>query len=187
MLSNAFNLHPASGSNPTSDSTSSASAPLPSSSTGSDAIQIMLERRLPLIVEDIVGTPDVGEVSDISEWISSLSEDGRWPSSEVDYTTGPAELHWQRIALMAAAWHGGVDGGDELVNSASLLDATSRAMDSWFKNGFTVAVCLGGKCHCSSSGFLELELVLEHDRYPKASRRKLPSHRCGEPQRIAGG
>ena len=54
---------------------------------------------------------------------------------------------------MAAAWHGGVAGGDEFVNSSSLLDATSRAMDFWFKNDFTVEKCLGGKCDCSSSGF----------------------------------
>nr|VWO96784.1 Hyaluronate lyase (EC (Hyaluronidase) (HYase) [Ganoderma boninense] len=162
MLLNAFKLAPASSSNPNSGSTSSASARLPSSlgqspnlSSGSDAIASMLQRRLPLIVEDIVGAPNVGEVSDISQWMSSLGQDGKWPSSEVDYTSGckgrranwPAQLHWQRIA-----WHGGVDGGDQFVKSASLLDATSRAMNFWFKNDFTVADCLGGKCRCSTPG-----------------------------------
>ena len=75
ILSTAFKLAAAPRSNPNSDSTSPASAPLPSSSSqssnlssGSDAIQSMLERRLPLIVEDIVGTPNVGEVINISQW-----------------------------------------------------------------------------------------------------------------------
>ncbi|EJF66671.1 galactose mutarotase-like protein [Dichomitus squalens LYAD-421 SS1] len=178
MLANAFSPSGTTNSNagsPTalnddaaSTSSSSPSQPLvsstsqsSSSSSGSDGVQIMLQRRLPLIVEDVLGTPDVGNVSDISAWVSSLGDDGKWPSSEVDYTSGcdgqkanwPAELHWERVALMAAAWHGGVDGGDEFVNSSSLLDATSRAMDFWFKNDFTVEDCLGGKCDCSSSGF----------------------------------
>lgn len=86
------------------------------------------------------------------------------------------------------------------MKSASLLDATSRAMDFWFKNDFTVADCLGGKCRCSSSGFWNSNwfsnvshsrirlpychfihnLTTDH-RHPKASRRELPLDRRGQP------
>ena len=58
---------------------------------------------------------------------------------------------------MAAAWHGGVEGTDPFVNSSTLFDAISRAMDYWFMNDFTVLGCLdsGGlaACPCGTPGF----------------------------------
>ena len=62
------------------------------------------------------------------------------------------ELMLLYLAFMAAAWHGGVDGADEFVNSPELLDATLRAMDFWFSNDFTDESCLNGGCDCSASG-----------------------------------
>ncbi|KAI0639372.1 galactose mutarotase-like protein [Trametes polyzona] len=118
------------------------------------------ERRLALIISGISST------NSVSAWVSTLGDDGKWPDSEVDYTTGcmarranwPAEEHWSRIVNMAAAWHGGVENGStEFVNSSSLLDAIHRAMDYWFSNDFKVPDCLdsGGlpSCPCGTPGF----------------------------------
>ena len=84
ILANAFqpsgttNSNPASptalNNNAASASSASVSSPLasatsqPSGSSTIDDLHIMLARRLPLIVEDVVSTPGVGNVSDISEW-----------------------------------------------------------------------------------------------------------------------
>ncbi|KAI0757018.1 galactose mutarotase-like protein [Daedaleopsis nitida] len=122
-------------------------------------IKTIRDRRLPIIAQD-VNDPLVGTVSDISDWISTLGDDGKWPNFQVNYTTGcqsqkanwPARLHWQRIALMAAAWHGGIDGADQFVNNSSLLDAITRAMGFWFSNDFTDSSCLAGQCACSAKG-----------------------------------
>ena len=58
---------------------------------------------------------------------------------------------------MAGAWHDGAKGGESYVNSSSLLDAISRAVDFWFANDFTVPGCLdsGGRspCPCGTPGF----------------------------------
>ncbi|KAI0825160.1 galactose mutarotase-like protein [Trametes gibbosa] len=118
------------------------------------------ERRLSLIISGISST------NSVSQWLSTLGDDGKWPDSEVDYTTGcnarranwPAEEHWSRIVTMAAAWHGGVEGGSQaFVNSSSLLDAIHRAMDFWFANDFQDQACLdsGGlaSCPCGTPGF----------------------------------
>ncbi|KAH9898428.1 galactose mutarotase-like protein [Cubamyces lactineus] len=123
-------------------------------------IATVRERRLTLILSGITST------SSISQWLSTLGPDGKWPDSEIDYTTGcdarranwPAEDHWNRIVSMAGAWHGGVEGGSpSFVNSSSLLDAIHRAMDFWFENDFQDQACLdsGGlaSCPCGTPGF----------------------------------
>lgn len=53
-------------------------------------------------------------------------------------------------AVMVAAFHGGVEGGDQWVNSSELLAATRLAMDFWFENDFTNVNCLtaGGTATC---------------------------------------
>ncbi|KAH9935151.1 polysaccharide lyase family 8 protein [Epithele typhae] len=97
--------------------------------------------------------------------LDTLGDDGKWPDSEVDYTTGcdgrranwPAEDHWVRIRTLAAAWQGGVPGADAYVNSSNVLSAASRAMDFWFANDMPNLDCLynGGKkkCPCGTPGF----------------------------------
>ncbi|OBZ79298.1 Chondroitinase-AC, partial [Grifola frondosa] len=124
-----------------------------------DDIETIRERRLSFVVAG------AGTAANISQWLSTLDANGKWPDSEVDYTTGcnarranwPAETHWQRIVTMAAAWHGGLPQGDQYVQSATLLDSVSRAMDYWFINDFTDPSCLdsGGlaSCPCGTPGF----------------------------------
>ncbi|CDO71536.1 Polysaccharide Lyase Family 8 protein [Trametes cinnabarina] len=122
-------------------------------------IEIARERRLSLILSGINST------SSVAQWLSTLGPDGKWPDSEVDYTTGcdarranwPAEDHWNRIVTMAAAWHGGVEGSSQsFVNSSTLLDAIHSAMDFWFENDFQDQACLdsGGlsSCPCGTPG-----------------------------------
>ncbi|KAL7285292.1 hypothetical protein ACG7TL_000387 [Trametes sanguinea] len=122
-------------------------------------IETARERRLSLILSGITST------SLVPQWLSTLGPDGKWPDSEVDYTTGcdarranwPAEDHWNRIVTMAAAWHGGVEGSSEsFVNSSTLLDAIHSAMDFWFENDFQDQACLdsGGlsSCPCGTPG-----------------------------------
>ncbi|RPD57852.1 polysaccharide lyase family 8 protein [Lentinus tigrinus ALCF2SS1-7] len=147
---------------PVSSSTTTASAGQPSQTldpgTSAD-IETIRDRRLTIIIEG------VGSPANISAWLSTLGDDGKWPDSEIDYTTGctarranwPAEDHWSRIVTMAAAWHGGLDGAGSFVNSSTLFDAISGAMDFWFMNDFTVPGCLdsGGlpACPCGTPGF----------------------------------
>ncbi|EJF60682.1 polysaccharide lyase family 8 protein [Dichomitus squalens LYAD-421 SS1] len=126
--------------------------------TASD-IATVLDRRLSIIIEA------VGSAANLSTWLSTLGADGKWPESEIDYTTGctarranwPAEDHWTRISIMAAAWHGGLADASNYKNDSSLLDAISRAMDYWFVNDFTNPSCLdqGGlsTCPCGTPGF----------------------------------
>ncbi|KAG6850521.1 hypothetical protein H0H93_012522 [Arthromyces matolae] len=88
-------------------------------------IDTIFVRRLSLIV----GSLESGVAGNISAWLSTLGTDGKWPDSEVDYTTGctarranwPAEAHWQRIQAMAAAWHGGLQGGDQYVGNSEQI------------------------------------------------------------------
>lgn len=111
--------------------------------------------------------------------LASLGPDGKWPDSEVDYTTGcaarranwPAQTHWARICeymnarssrnylqipivVMAAAWHGGLAGGESFVKDPTLHSATSLAMDYWYGRDLTNIACLdsGGTpaCPCSN-------------------------------------
>ncbi|KDR85027.1 hypothetical protein GALMADRAFT_52424 [Galerina marginata CBS 339.88] len=99
----------------------------------------------------------------IPAWLSTLGSNGKWPDSEVDYTTGcparranwPAQTHWQRLLVMAGAWHGGLSGGDQFVKDPTLKAAISSAMDYWFGRDFTNPACLdsGGTpaCPCTNS------------------------------------
>ncbi|KAF8807439.1 polysaccharide lyase family 8 protein [Phlegmacium glaucopus] len=95
--------------------------------------------------------------------LSTLESNGKWPDNEVDYTTGcaarranwPAQTHWQRILVMAGAWHGGLNGADEYVKDPALRTAISSAMDYWFGRDFTNPACLdsGGtpQCPCANT------------------------------------
>ncbi|OBZ79152.1 Chondroitinase-AC [Grifola frondosa] len=106
-----------------------------------------------------------GPAANISQWLSTLDANGKWPDSEIDYTTGcnarranwPIETHWDRIVTMAAAWNGGLPDGNQYVQNASFLNSISRAMDYWFANDFTNPSCLdsGGtaSCKCGTPGF----------------------------------
>ncbi|KAF8168065.1 polysaccharide lyase family 8 protein [Crassisporium funariophilum] len=115
-------------------------------------ISIMQTRRL----SSIIGA--LGSPTKIASWLSSLGPDGKWPDSEVDYTTGcaarranwPAQTHWQRIVVMAGAWHGGLAGAEQFVKDPSLRTAISSAMDYWFGRDFTNVACLdsGGTSAC---------------------------------------
>lgn len=57
---------------------------------------------------------------------------------------------------MSAAWHGGILGGDQYVNNASLRSAISLAMNWWFNNDFTNVACLdagdSSGCPCDTPG-----------------------------------
>ena len=57
---------------------------------------------------------------------------------------------------MAAAWHGGLAGAEQLVGDEGVLAATQRAMDWWFDNDFTASDCLtnggNGNCPCGTPG-----------------------------------
>lgn len=121
-------------------------------------LETLRSRRIPLIIQGITG------VSNIPFWMSSLGSDGKWPDSQVDYSTGcdaqranwPAATHWYHISTMAAAFHGGVPNGDQWVNNTELKSSISSAMDYWFQNDFTEYDCLynGGKknCPCGTPG-----------------------------------
>ncbi|KAF8843948.1 polysaccharide lyase family 8 protein [Paxillus ammoniavirescens] len=146
----------------TTTTSSSSSSPTVDPGTLQD-INTIYQRRLVTIVQGVPGDP-----ADIPSWIADLGPDGRWPDSEVDYTSGcdaqmanwPAQEHWQRISTMAAAWHGGLTGGQQYVNDSTLLAAISLAMDYWFENDFTDPSCLdyGGTpaCPCGTPGFWNL-------------------------------
>ncbi|KAI0800172.1 chondroitin AC/alginate lyase [Fomes fomentarius] len=144
-----------------SSTTASASSPSQTSDSGTLIdIATIRQRQLTTITEGIDAT-----ASDITAWLSTLGDDGKWPDSEIDYTTGcparranwPARGHWVRILTMAGAWHGGLDGVEEFVNDSTLLDGISRAMDFWFVNDFANPACLdsGGlaACPCGTPGF----------------------------------
>ncbi|KAG5634466.1 hypothetical protein H0H81_001850, partial [Sphagnurus paluster] len=102
--------------------------------------------------------------------LSTLDENGKWPDSEVDYTTGcearranwPAQTHWNRtrelfclsshfaarsiaVVAMAAAWYRNINDTDQSKSStnADLLNGTTRAMNYWFSRDFTDEACLG--------------------------------------------
>ncbi|KAF4605272.1 hypothetical protein EYR40_004055 [Pleurotus pulmonarius] len=119
-------------------------------------IDVVRDRRLSVIVGGTTGA------TSISNWISTLGADGKWP--DVDYTTGcdaqtsswPAQTHWSRINTFAAGWHGGFRNADQWVKNAEIRTAISRAINFWFSNDFTNAACLdfGGEsaCPCGTSG-----------------------------------
>ncbi|KAG1828622.1 polysaccharide lyase family 8 protein [Suillus variegatus] len=143
--------------------TTSAHASNPTQALNSSALQDITtihSRRLDTIIDSITGDP-----SNISTWLTNLQGDGKWPDSDVDYTAGcdgrkaswPAADHWVRISTMAAAWHGGLQGYDQYVNSSTIFTAIGNAMNYWFNNDFTNISCLveGGtdSCPCGTPGF----------------------------------
>lgn len=114
-------------------STSTAATPTSNTAVQQD-IDTIRERHLSAIVGGLSSS-----AGSIYAWLSSLGQDGKWPDSEVDYTTGcaarranwPAQDHWQRIVVMAAAWHGGLESAEQFgfVNDNVTRTAISRAMD----------------------------------------------------------
>lgn len=145
----------------TSQSASSATSSAPPAATSSaqsinaatlQDMQTIHERRLTSIIGALASP------NSIPAWLSTLGADGKWPDSEVDYTTGcaarranwPAQTHWQRILVMTGAWHGGIAGGDQYVKNDTLHAAISLAMDYWFGRDFTNLACmdLGGTSAC---------------------------------------
>jgi len=59
---------------------------------------------------------------------------------------------------MAAAWHGGLKGGEQFVNDSTLYEKISLAIDYWFERDLTNLACLsqGGTsaCPCDNPGNL---------------------------------
>ncbi|KAF9481396.1 polysaccharide lyase family 8 protein [Pholiota conissans] len=120
-------------------------------------IQLIASRRLSSIIGAITTSPN-----DITGWLATLGSNGKWPDSEINYTTGcdaqranwPAQTHWSRILTMAAAWHGGLVGDDQFVKDPSLRADISSAMGYWFGRDFTNPGCLdsGGTpaCPCTN-------------------------------------
>ncbi|KIM43567.1 polysaccharide lyase family 8 protein [Hebeloma cylindrosporum] len=132
-----------------------AMAPPSDSATLQDIGTIQIRRQ-----SSIIGA--ILPIKSIPAWLSSLGADGRWPDNEVDYTTGcaarranwPAQKHWQRILVMAGAWHGGLEGAAQYVKDAALHEAISHAMDYWFGRDIGPDVaCLnhGGTSTCPCS------------------------------------
>ncbi|KAF8912697.1 polysaccharide lyase family 8 protein [Gymnopilus junonius] len=141
----------------TISSTSTTNQPTQSidSSTLSDILSIQSRR-----LTSIIGA--TSSPKNIPAWLVTWLYDGKWPDSEVDYTTGcearranwPAQTHWQRILVMAGAWHGGLAGDNQFVKNSTLRTAISSAMDYWFGRDFSNPTCLdsGGTpaCPCSN-------------------------------------
>ncbi|KAF9464591.1 polysaccharide lyase family 8 protein [Collybia nuda] len=120
----------------------------------SSSLDIIRDRRVNSIVGSLRSTK-----KDIPAWLSTLQQNGKWPDSEVDYATGcaarranwPAQEHWIRLVIMAAAWRGGLMGAEEYAGDERLRAAISSAIDYWFSRDFTNLACLdsGGKPACS--------------------------------------
>ncbi|KAN0135704.1 polysaccharide lyase family 8 protein [Lactarius tabidus] len=119
----------------------------------------VLQRRVGSIIAS------VSQVSQVASWLQTLTSNGSWPASEIDYTTGcsavranwPASVHWSRIVTLTAAWHGGLNDTEQYVGNATIASAISSAMNFWFSQDFTVPGCLdqGGTsaCPCGTPGF----------------------------------
>ncbi|CAE6423852.1 unnamed protein product [Rhizoctonia solani] len=125
-------------------------------------IQTLYERRLPFVVASSLATPQLKE-----RYMSTLGENGKWP--DVNYATGcdaqranwPASIHWNRILVLAAVYHGGVNGTEQDAQNPAIRAALSRSIEYWFANDFgTVAngACLdrggvsGEQCPCGTPG-----------------------------------
>ncbi|KAI0651821.1 chondroitin AC/alginate lyase [Trametes meyenii] len=166
QLTSALSFSASSGVSSTSTSIFSGSSLSASISATSTTASQPTQSLDPATLADIeIARQRIGSTASVSQWLTTLGDDGKWPDSEVDYTTGcdarranwPAETHWNRIVTMSAAWHGGVQNGPpNFVNSSSLLDAIRRAMDFWFANDFQDQACLdsGGlsSCPCGTPG-----------------------------------
>jgi hypothetical protein len=122
-------------------------------------IDTVRNRRVQNIIDGVTG------VSSIPSWLGSLGSDGKWPDSEVDYTSGcpaqtgswPAQQHWKRLSTFAGAWHGGVKNAAQYHHDSTIRNAISKGMQYWFANDFTDSDCLdkGGEaaCPCGTPGF----------------------------------
>ncbi|EKM83850.1 hypothetical protein AGABI1DRAFT_31645 [Agaricus bisporus var. burnettii JB137-S8] len=145
-------VNPSLNSSATATSTATVTAP------SDPAIQEEIEMLRTQVIDIIIGP--LGQASAIPAWfvLTSLGPDGKWPDSEVDYTTGcparranwPAQTHWQRILVMAAAWHGGLQGGENFVGDENLRKKTLLAIDYWFGRDLTNLECMinGGTPSC---------------------------------------
>ncbi|KAG5641787.1 hypothetical protein DXG03_004191 [Asterophora parasitica] len=141
-----------------STTTSAAPTSTPSSVFQQD-FETILARRLPLIVSSLLSN----SIKGIPGWLTSLGPNGQWPQSQVDYTTGcaarranwPAQTHWQRIILLAAAWHGGLPGAEKYVKDPAVRASISSAMGYWFSRDITNLACVdtGGTpaCPCTNA------------------------------------
>ncbi|KZP31299.1 polysaccharide lyase family 8 protein [Athelia psychrophila] len=155
----------ASSSLPSSSVATSANAPSSTSQIPTKAditdIGTISQRR----ITDIIGALSAqSSAGSIPGWLSTLGANGMWPASEVNYTAGcaaqranwPAQTHWHRITIMAAAWHGGLTNATSFVGSDALRSAISSAVGYWFSNDFTDDTCLdsGGlpSCPCGTPG-----------------------------------
>lgn len=132
-------------------------AKFPRASADED-MAIIYGRRVSTIIEGLAST------ANIAAWLASLDAGGKWPDSQVNYTTGcearraswPAQGHWQRILVMAGAWHGGAPNTEQWTNNTELLAATRLAMSYWFNRdiGDNIACLdLGGvspQCPCEN-------------------------------------
>ena len=119
-----------------------------------DDLATVRSRRPPNIIGKLRST------ANITSWLAALDSNGKWPDSEVDYTTGcparranwPASVHWERVETMSGAWHGGVAGAEQWVKNNTLRAAISRAMGYWIARDITNLGCLDGggtdKCPC---------------------------------------
>jgi hypothetical protein len=98
-----------------------------------------------------------------------LGPTGRWPDSEIDYTSKctaqranwPAAVHWYRIYVMTAAWHNSlpatsIKGNRTWSGDKPLRAAIDKAMGWWFAHDFGPEACLdsGGTegCPCDTPG-----------------------------------
>lgn len=130
----------------------------PKAVSGAD-IDTVRENRLNSIVFGTTGA------TSIAAWLSTLDSSGKWPDSEINYSTGcdaqqaswPAQSHWSRINTFAAAWHGGLRNAVQYAGDPELRAAMTNAMNFWFSKDFTNTACLdsGGtaSCPCSTPGF----------------------------------
>ncbi|TDL28471.1 polysaccharide lyase family 8 protein, partial [Rickenella mellea] len=96
--------------------------------------------------------------------LSTLGSDGKWPSTEIDYTAGcpaqranwPATEHCIRIQTLSAAYHGGLPNASQYVGDQNLRASITLAMDWWFSNDYTNVACRdqGGSasCPCGTPG-----------------------------------
>ncbi|KAF8078588.1 polysaccharide lyase family 8 protein [Lyophyllum atratum] len=131
---------------------------IPKAVFGAD-VDTVRENRLDSIVFGTTGA------TSIAAWLSTLDSSGKWPDSEINYSTGcdaqeaswPAQSHWSRINTFAAAWHGGLRNAVQYAGDPQLRAAITSAMNFWFSNDFTNSACLdsGGTatCPCSTPGF----------------------------------
>ncbi|GJJ11951.1 hypothetical protein Clacol_006189 [Clathrus columnatus] len=147
-------------SSPTPQNSSSISPLNPGSFTPANTdVATVLSRRLNFFIEGQTNA------SSVQRLLDTLGPDGKWPDSEVDYTTGcdaqranwPAGQHWFRITILAAAWSGKwTKSPKNTAYNPDVREKIGRAMDWWFANDYANSNCLdaGGTdaCPCGTPG-----------------------------------